>query len=99
MPVAVASDYDRVEERLAAIGLDPSRFNLCASAEQVGRLKPDPLVFSHIFSKLQVDPRHCMIVGDRHDTDGIAAARLDCKFYCLKSEKGWEELKLFLQMR
>lgn len=69
--VAVFSDYP-AEAKLAALGLSA---RLAVSAEQVGRLKPDPAGLYHLMAEAGVPPERTLMIGDRDDRDGEAARR------------------------
>ena len=49
-------------------------FDAVFIADEVGMLKPDPLLFAHACTTLGGSPRHSAMVGDRYDRD-IAGAR------------------------
>ncbi len=48
-------------------------FDAIFLADEVGMIKPDPLLFSHACRKLQTSPANSAMVGDRYDRD-IAGA-------------------------
>ena len=49
-------------------------FDAIFIADEVGMLKPDPLLFAHACTTLGGSPRHSAMVGDRYDRD-IAGAQ------------------------
>ena len=49
-------------------------FDAIFIADEVGMLKPDPLLFAHACTKLQSSPSHSAMVGDRYERD-IRGAR------------------------
>jgi putative hydrolase of the HAD superfamily len=48
-------------------------FDAVFLADEVGMVKPDPLLFAHACQKLDTSPAHSAMVGDRYDRD-IAGA-------------------------
>jgi putative hydrolase of the HAD superfamily len=48
-------------------------FDAIFLADEVGMIKPDPLLFAHACRKLESSPSHSAMVGDRYDRD-IAGA-------------------------
>ena len=71
--VAVLSDYGFVNEKLEAIGFDPSWADLVVDAPSAGGLKPCKAPFLYIADALGVQPSDCVVVGDRPDTDGAGS--------------------------
>ena len=71
--VAVLSDYGFVNEKLQAIGFDPSWADLVVDAPKAGGLKPCKAPFLFIADALGVEPSECVVVGDRPDTDGAGS--------------------------
>ena len=65
------SDFD-AEAKLEALGLR-HHFDHIYAAERYGALKPDPLVFRAALADLGIAPSTLLHVGDRPDTDGLAA--------------------------
>jgi HAD superfamily hydrolase (TIGR01549 family) len=53
-------------------------FDAIFIADEVGMIKPDPLLFAHACTRLDVSPSHSAMVGDRYDRDirGAHAAGL-----------------------
>jgi FMN phosphatase YigB (HAD superfamily) len=97
---AVLSDYAMVPQRLAGLGIDPAVFELTASSETEGALKPHPRPFLGIAEKMAVDPRNVLVVGDRVDTDGEAAAAAGMPFLQIAHRPpphsmvaGWPEIR------
>jgi HAD superfamily hydrolase (TIGR01549 family) len=44
-------------------------FDAIFIADEVGMLKPDPLLFAHACTKLECSPSHSAMIGDRYDRD------------------------------
>ena len=65
------SDFD-AEAKLEALGLR-HHFDHTYAAERYGALKPDPAVFRAALADLGIAPSTLLHVGDRPDTDGLAA--------------------------
>lgn len=78
--IIVYSDYSRVEERMQAIGLDPSLADILLSAEEAGGLKPAAEPLLQLAQKVNLKPEQILVVGDRDDTDGEAARRAGMSF-------------------
>jgi FMN phosphatase YigB (HAD superfamily) len=78
--LAVLSDFDRIENRLLALGISPSLFNVLMAAESEGCLKPSPKPFLSIAQKWDIAPSNILVVGDRADTDGLAAKGAGMQF-------------------
>lgn len=70
--LAVFSDY-RPEGKLDALGLSA---HLCVTAEDVGRLKPDPAGLLWLIEQAKTVPARTLMIGDRDDRDGEAARRV-----------------------
>lgn len=77
----VVSDY-RPDYKLDALGLADS-FQYTFACENYGALKPSPNVFNIVCRELDVHPQEILHIGDRRDTDGIAAQSAGCLFYYL----------------
>ena len=73
----VVSDYV-AEPKLAALGLE-AHFEAVFSGERLGVLKPSPRLFTEVCSRLQIRPDELLHIGDRHDTDGLAASDAGCR--------------------
>ena len=78
---ALVSDYP-AKAKLQALGADHLFDTLVASGEPGGppRLKPAPDGYLLAADRLGVDPAHCLVIGDRFDTDGEAARRAGMAF-------------------
>jgi HAD superfamily hydrolase (TIGR01549 family) len=60
-------------EKFDVLGLRPyvDRFFL---ADEMGMVKPDPAIFTHVCAELGSEPARAAMVGDRYDRDVIGAA-------------------------
>jgi HAD superfamily hydrolase (TIGR01493 family) len=74
----VVSDY-AVVDKLAALGLT-GRFERCFAGTDLGALKPHPSVFEQVLAQLDVPADQVLHVGDRDDTDGLAAQGAGIRF-------------------
>jgi putative hydrolase of the HAD superfamily len=79
--LAVLSDYGRVTERLRKLWIPVTRFDAVTSCEEAGALKPHPRPFLDIAEKWGIDPVHILVIGDRADTDGLAAKNAGMQFW------------------
>ena len=86
--LAVFSDYGYVLERLEALDIDPEQFDVIASSEEYGALKPAVRPFLEVASLLSVSPEKTLLVGDREDTDGAGAASAGMSFVKV-SDNSW----------
>ncbi|HYX38359.1 MAG TPA: HAD-IA family hydrolase [Oligoflexus sp.] len=98
MKLAVCSDYGFVGERLDALSLDRRIFDVLISAEENGHLKPQIFTYLKILNELDLDANQVLIVGDRMDTDGIAAKELGAAFYTVQSNEDWVRLFKMLEL-
>ena len=76
----VFSDYRCVDEKLAALGLDPDEFDYRESAMDLGGLKPNKRLFEHLLETIGVTAQETLMIGDRRDTDGIGARSVGMRF-------------------
>lgn len=60
------------ETRMSWAGLKPCDFELVTTYENSCYCKPNPDYYKEILSKLQVDPRECLMVGNDVEEDMIA---------------------------
>lgn len=72
--IAVLSDYGNIENKLKALGIDPSLFDALFDAPSLGGFKPASCVFETVCQYLDCNPEDTTMVGDREDTDGGSAA-------------------------
>ena len=75
--VAVFSDYPAVE-KVSALGLQAWPI-VCATDDEVARLKPDPAGLLRILNQSGVHPNRALMIGDRFDRDGLAARRANVR--------------------
>jgi len=73
----VVSDYE-AGYKLEALGL-ADRFEARFSGEELGHLKPSPELFAAVVRRLGVAPSRVLHLGDRPETDGLAATRAGCR--------------------
>ncbi len=59
-------------EKIAVLGLVES-FDAIFIADEVGMLKPDPMLFAHACAQLKSSPSRTVMVGDRYDRDIVGA--------------------------
>jgi putative hydrolase of the HAD superfamily len=76
----VITNGDSAQQRakITALGLTEVFTTVVASAD-IGIAKPDPRIFLHAARQLGTVPERCAFVGDRHDTDALAAAAVGMK--------------------
>jgi FMN phosphatase YigB (HAD superfamily) len=97
MPIAILSDFAFINERLDAVGISKTLFNVIVSSEEFGVLKPSSRPLLQIASDLCIPAGRILVVGDRLDTDGKAAELAGMKFYHLKEAADWTKFcKLIL---
>ena len=82
--MVVLSDYGFVNEKLQALGLEPSLFDWVVSAPELGGLKPAPELMHHVADRMGVAVEDCLVIGDREDTDGEMARRSGAQFRKVK---------------
>ena len=71
--IGVFSDYPAAA-KLAALGLQADVV-VCATDDDIARLKPDPAGLLSILRQTGVAPGRALMIGDRFDRDAAAAAR------------------------
>ena len=79
--IAVVSDYPACA-KLAALGLTPLVDAVISSGEtaDLKRLKPAPDGYLLAAQTLDVPASRCLVIGDRDDTDGLAANQAGMEF-------------------
>ncbi len=79
--IALVSDYP-AEQKLLAMGIHHCFDVVVANGESLVplALKPDPTIFLEAARRLQVAPERCLVIGDRADADGVAAAAANMTF-------------------
>ncbi len=78
------SDFD-AEAKLEALGLR-HHFDHTYAAERYGALKPDPSVFRAALADLGIAPSTLLHIGNRPDTDGLAARAAGCRALILGTD-------------
>lgn len=91
VPMAVFSDYAYVKERLHALDIPTDAFLVMEGSEEYGVLKPSARPLLEIAAKLGVTPEKVLVVGDRDDTDGVAARLAGMMFYHISDGKMWDQ--------
>ena len=82
--MVVLSDYGFVNEKLQALGLEPSLFDWVVSAPELGGLKPAAELMHHVAERMGVAVEDCLVIGDREDTDGEMARHCGAQFRKVK---------------
>ena len=77
----VVTDYE-TEGKLDALKL-PITFERIFEGEVLGAIKPSPELFKVILEELQVTPRALLHIGDRDESDGVAARGAGCQVLIL----------------
>ena len=80
MTLAIYSDYGCVVDKLKALGIDPSLFDLMVSAPELGALKPSEPCARRVMEMLGAKPETTLFVGDREDKDGESAKAVGARF-------------------
>jgi HAD superfamily hydrolase (TIGR01549 family) len=98
-----------VQSRLGWANVTPDSFDLITTYENSGTCKPNPAYYLEIASKMNVDPKNCLMIGNNADEDVRAAASVGMDTFLLtdylicdgelpETPKGnFEELIVFLQ--
>lgn len=76
--IGVFSDYP-IEAKLTALGLHADAI-CCSTEPDVDCLKPGTIGLKKLLTQLQIEPRACVMIGDREDRDGACARSLDMRF-------------------
>lgn len=79
--ICVYSDHP-VDEKLAALDLTAD-LTVYSGSPHIDRLKPNPRGLQWIMEQTGVEPRACLMIGDRLDRDGEAARRAGVPFLLL----------------
>ncbi|HEV2374996.1 MAG TPA: HAD family hydrolase [Streptosporangiaceae bacterium] len=74
MRLGIVTNGDSVMQRakLDTLGLGLA-FEVVVASGDIGIAKPDPRIFHHCAQRLGLPPARCLYVGDRRDTDALAA--------------------------
>ena len=81
LKTAIYSDYGCVVEKLEALHIDPSQFDLLVAAPELGALKPSEACARRVMEMLEAQPDTTLFIGDRDDKDGASARSVGAKFY------------------
>jgi putative hydrolase of the HAD superfamily len=75
--LALLSDAPKLEAymRLCSLGLE-RHFDVILTKDDIGTVKPNQKGFRSTARKLRVDPRQCVMVGDRDEKDIAGAQRV-----------------------
>lgn len=60
------------ESRMRWAGLEPSLFSLCTTYENTGYCKPNPLYYTDLLQRLNLNPAECLMVGNDVREDMVA---------------------------
>lgn len=93
MKLAVFSDYAWTREKLAALGIDQTLFDVIIDSPALGGLKPCKRSFLTVIEMLGSTPQDTLMIGDREDTDGAGARAVGMDFFNVKRQK-IENLKI-----
>ncbi len=72
----ILSDYES-NYKLASLGLQ-DRFQSVYAGESLGFIKPSPRGLQRIADDFEISPAHLLHIGDRAETDGVAARAAGC---------------------
>lgn len=81
--VIVYSDYP-VKDKLSALAFKP---DYALSADDTGCMKPDARGLCHFLASQGINPKECLVIGDREDKDGILAANMRAESIVLPARK------------
>jgi putative hydrolase of the HAD superfamily len=70
--VVTNGDSEMQRAKLDTLGLGAA-FEVVVASGDIGIAKPDPRIFHHAARQLRLPPTRCLYVGDRRDTDALAA--------------------------
>ncbi|MCQ2178316.1 MAG: HAD family hydrolase [Bacteroidales bacterium] len=91
--LACCSDYGGIREKLEALKINPELFDIIIDSPSAGGCKPCPEALLHLASMLGEQPQDILVVGDRKDNDGQAAAGAGMEFL-LVSKSNHKQIKL-----
>ena len=80
LSVAIYSDYGFVLQKLEALHIDASQFDLIVDAPELGALKPSQACAGKVLQLMGAKPETTLFVGDRDDKDGASARSVGAKF-------------------
>ena len=84
--MAIYSDYGCVEQKLSALGIDASPFELMVSAPELGALKPSEPCARQVLERLHANPKTTLFVGDRDEKDGASARSVGARFLLVENK-------------
>lgn len=99
---AVYSDFGKIKERLEALEINPTYFDLLVSSEDYGVLKPHTRPVQRILDHFNTDPANALIIGDKITTDGECAKMSGTNFMHIQDSKRipdavtWQECHNYL---
>ncbi|MBQ1193510.1 MAG: HAD family hydrolase, partial [Lachnospiraceae bacterium] len=93
--IVIYSDYP-VENKLKSLGIEAD-YLFTSGDEEIGCMKPDPKGLKVILNKLQISNLEAIMIGDRYEKDGEAAAANDMDYIIVSSDKK-ERKKQMLQI-
>ena len=85
LKLAIYSDYGCVVDKLEALGIDPSQFDLMVAAPELGALKPSEPCARRVLEMLEADPETTLFVGDRDDKDGQSARNVGARYLIIEN--------------
>jgi len=85
--IAVISDRGSIVDKLTAVGLHDLPWAALISADDVGALKPDPLLFTRAAEACGVDVGRVLHVGDRRDCDEAGARAAGCFAFTIDPQR------------
>ena len=83
IPQFVVSDF-AAKEKLQALGIE-KYFEGMISCEEQGAFKPNPLGLKKVLEQTGTSADKLLHIGDRLDTDGLAAKNLGCRFALIEA--------------
>ena len=81
--VIVYSDYP-VKEKLEALRFLPDQ---AYSAEDLGCMKPNAEGLIRILTEQHIDPKACLVIGDRKDKDGVLGSNMSAEVLILPASR------------
>ena len=81
--VLVYSDYP-VKEKLEALRFSPDQ---AYSAEDLGCMKPNAEGLIRILTEQHIDPKACLVIGDRKDKDGVLGSNMSAEVLILPASR------------
>ncbi|HOG42490.1 MAG TPA: HAD family hydrolase [bacterium] len=92
LKTAILSDFGFIEERLEALNIDRSLFDILVSGEEEGALKPQTRPLIKISEHLAVNTENSVLIGDRDDTDKAVAENTGMVFIDVKNISNLENI-------